>query len=53
MGSKYTVEAWGRHDGEGYSMAQVWAGASLLTALYSLWITKRAGYGCVTLSVRG
>jgi len=55
MGNKYTVEAWGRHGGEHepYSMAVVWQGESLIVALYSLWISRRAGYGCVTLSVRG
>lgn len=53
MGSKYTVEAWGNHHGDGNFMAVVWQGQSLITALYATWKARRAGYGCVTLSVRG
>ena len=53
MGNKFTIEAWGLHDGMHFSMAQVWGGQSVIPALWTLWKTKRAGYGCVTLSWRG
>jgi hypothetical protein len=53
MGSKYTVEAWGKHFGDSeYSLLVMWAGQSFIKALFHTWKTKRAGFGCVTLSVR-
>lgn len=56
MGSKYTVQAWGRHfapHSNEYSYAVQWAGQSLLSALLALWRVKRSGkFGCVTLECR-
>ena len=54
MGSKYTVQVWGRHfgDNEPYSYMVHWAGQSALRALVELWRASRLGYGCVTLECR-
>lgn len=56
MGSKYTVQAWGRHfapHNEEYSYMVQWAGQSLLGGLWNLWRIKRSGtFGCVTLECR-
>lgn len=53
MGSKYTVQAWGKHFGEDrYSNLAVHAGQRLVPALWALWMAKRKGYGCVALEVR-
>ncbi len=53
MGSKYTVQVWGKHFGEAeYSYLVHWSGQSLLRALVELWQATRLGYGCVTLECR-
>lgn len=52
MGSKYTVEAWGKHDGCNYSDSVMWQGQSLVAGLWSLWRVKRQGFGCVKLYCR-
>lgn len=54
MGSKYTVQVWGKHYGENepYCYMVHWAGQSALRALLELWRASRLGYGCVTLECR-
>lgn len=58
MGSKYTVQVWGQHwkdvglENKDYSYRQVWAGQSLFSALWALWVARRGGWGCVTLECR-
>lgn len=53
MGSKYTVQVWGKHfDDEDYSYMVHWDGQSLVKALLETWRASRLGYGCVTLECR-
>jgi len=52
MGSKYTVQVFGKHFGDEYSYMVEWAGQSLPRALLALWRASRKGFGCVTLECR-
>lgn len=54
MGSKYTIQVWGKHLGEDepYGYMVHWAGQSLPWALLELWRASRLGFGCVTLECR-
>ena len=54
MGSKYTVQVWGKHIGESgpYCYSVHWSGQSLARALLELWRASRRGFGCVTLECR-
>jgi hypothetical protein len=58
MGNKYTVQVWGQHwkevglHNESYSYRAVWAGESLIAALWNLFKARRLGFGCTTLEMR-
>ena len=53
LGSKYTVQVWGKHFGSNeYSYIVFWGGQSLPRALVALWKASRMNYGCVTLECR-
>jgi len=58
MGNKYTVQVWGQHwkdvglNDQSYSYRQVWAGQSLVRALWELFKARRLGFGCTVLEVR-
>lgn len=56
VGSKYTVQVWGKHwshvGDDGYSYREVWAGQSLVAALWNLLKARHLGFGCTTLECR-
>jgi hypothetical protein len=53
MGSKYSVQVWGRWlPGEDYSYTMVWQGQSFLQALWELVKARRLGFGCTKLECR-
>jgi hypothetical protein len=53
MGSKYTVQVWGKLFGDDdYSYLVAWQGQSLMRALWELVKAKRLGFGCTKLECR-
>lgn len=54
MGWKYEVQSWAAVlNGTEYRWVQHYAGPSLLKAAWAMYGLRRAGHGCVTLTIRG
>ena len=51
MGYTFEVNAWDRND-DGYYWLQIYAGNSIMKAVYNLWWAKRQGWGCIKLEWR-
>ena len=51
MGYTFEVNAWDRND-DGYYWLQIYAGNSIMKAVYNLWWAKRNGWKCIKLEWR-
>lgn len=51
MGWTWEVNVWSFENGQ-VCWAPVYAGESLLVAIFAMWKSKRAGFGCIKLEWR-
>jgi hypothetical protein len=51
MGYTYEVNVW-EGQGSSYNYVQLYAGNSLLKAVYNVWWAKRDGWKCIKLEYR-
>lgn len=52
MGYKYEVNVWDHAVDGHYYWVQIYAGGSLIKALYYLWWGRRQGWACIKLEYR-